>query len=277
MNNVTKRKHFAVPLLFVAFAMVLSAAPANSQDTGPLFTINHYWTYLVPEPITVSVPLLLQDQFGESQHNAMFLDRFAIPVNKNNEGIPDPRAHLSWWRLLDGTASPFRRVIVSNQFGVHELGVLDAEYLLAPAVKNPDPNGNGTDGGSGPGDPPMDDLDHYKCYKVLGPPVDTYVTLSDQFQFADGDALDPVYLCNPVEKTRLDDGRVFPIVKPTEHLVCYNILLPSTPGLGLVFRDQFIETQIPLDIIDLLCVPSEKEEVVQVDESSWGRVKSIYR
>ena len=103
------------------------------------------------------------------------------------------------------------------------------------------------------------------------------VTLGDQFQGGGGDALDPVYLCNPVEKTRLDNGVTFPIVKPTEHLVCYKLLFPSTPGFGLVFRDQFIQTQIILESVDLLCVPSTKEEVVQVEDRSWGKVKSIYR
>jgi len=277
MYNVTKRIHFAIPLFFVAFAMVLSAAPADAVDEDPIFTINHYWTYLVPEPITVSVNVLLMDQFGLSQHNALLLDRFAIPVDKNGEGIIDPIAHLSWWRFLDGTDSPFRRVVVTNQFGEHELEVFEAEYLLAPALKNPEPNGDEEDGGSGLGDPELGALDHYKCYKVLGPSTDRFVTLSDQFQLGEGDVLEPVYLCNPVDKIRQDTGGRFPIVKPTEHLVCYNLLFPASPVPGLIFRDQFAEAQIPLDVVDLLCVPSTKEQVVQVEDSSWGKMKSLYR
>jgi len=277
MYNDTKRKHIAVPLLFVAFAMVLSAAPADANDEDPIFTINHYWTYHVPEPnITVSVNVLLMDQFGLSQHNALVLDRFAIPVDKNNEEIPEPRAHLSWWRLVDGTDSPFRRVVVTNQFGEHELEVFEAEYLLAPALKNPDGGDPDPEDGA-TGDPELDGLDHYKCYRVEGASVDRVVTLSDQFQLGAGDALEPVYLCNPVDKIRQDTGGRFPIVKPTEHLVCYNLLIPPTPGPGLIFRDQFAEAQIPLDVVDLLCVPSTKEQVVQVEDGSWGKVKSIYR
>jgi len=277
MYNVTKRKHFAVPLFFVAFAMVLSAAPANSQDADPLFTINHYLPYFVPDPITVAAPLLLRDQFGESNHSALVLERFATPVDKNQEGIIDPLAHLTWWRLLDGTDSPFRRVVVTNQFGVEELGVFDAEYLLAPAVKNVNGGGTPDAGGSGPGDPALGDLDHYKCYRVEGLPLSHSVILDDQFQGAVGEVLAPLYLCNPVEKTHLDGTGNFPIHKPTEHLVCYQIGFPPLPGLSVFFQDQFIEIQVPLDFVDLLCLPSLKEEVVQVDESSWGKVKSIYR
>jgi len=276
MYNVTKRKHIAVSLFFVAFAMVLSTAPADAQNEDPIFTINHYWTYMVPLPLTVSVSLDLQDQFGDSQHNALLLDRFAIPVDKNGEGIIDPIAHLSWWRLLDGIDNPFRRVVVTNQFGEHELEVFEAEYLLAPAVKNPDPNGTTADAVPDPG-PDPDPLDHYKCYKVLGEQVDRPVTLADQFQLGSGNSLEPVYLCNPVKKSHIDVGIEFPIVKPTEHLVCYFLLFPGVPGMGLIFRDQFIEAQIPLGFVDLLCVPSTKDEVVQVDENSWGKVKSIYR
>jgi len=138
--------------------------------------------------------------------------------------------------------------------------------------------GGGTpDGAAGPGDPALGDLDHYKCYRVEGPPVEISRLLIDQFQGGFTDVLFPEYLCNPVEKTHLDVGTNFPILRPTEHLVCYQINFPPLPGLAVSFRDQFIETQVPLDFVDLLCVPSLKEGVVQVEDSSWGKVKSIYR
>ena len=276
MNNATKRINIAVPLIFVAFAMVLTAAPASSQDGDPIFSINHYLSYLTPPEITVAPSLLLRDQFGASNHSALVLERFATPVDKNHEGIVDPLAHLTWWRLLDGTDSQFRRVVVTNQFGVHELGVFDAEYLLAPAVKNSGDGGTPNDG-AGPGDPALDNLDHYKCYKVEGQLVNRSFSLADQFQAGPGLAFVPVYLCNPVEKTHLENGVVYPIIKPKEHLVCYQLELSPPIGIITFFQDQFFATQIPLDHADLLCVPSLKEEVVQVEDRSWGKVKSIYR
>lgn len=265
MNVATSRVRIVAPLFIVAFALVLSVAPASAQDERPIFTIDHYMTYQVP-PITLAVTLVLSDQFGESQHSALVLERFSIPANKNDEGIIDPRGHLSWWRLLDGTKSPFRRVIVRNQFGEFELGVKDAAYLLAPALKNPTAD-----------EPPIDGKDHYKCYDVEGSALDRNFTLNDQFQQGSGVVHIPLYLCNPVKKTHLEDGTTFHVVKPTEHLVCYELSYPSTGGLGLTFRDQFLLAQISLDVVDILCVPSEKDEVVQVEDSSWGKMKSLYR
>ena len=47
--------------------------------------------------------------------------------------------------------------------------------------------------------------------------------------------------------------------------------------MSTVFTDQFVQAPIDLDIVDILCVPSEKDEVVQVEDGSWGKIKSIYR
>ena len=52
------------------------------------------------------------------------------------------------------TSSPKRDVVVRNQFGEEVLQVLEAEYLLAPAIKNDDKAE----------EPPH--TDHYKCYQV---------------------------------------------------------------------------------------------------------------
>jgi len=278
MNNATKRICIAAPLIVVAFAVVLSAAPATAQDTDPIFTIDHYMTYLVIPPITLSVSLGLQDQFGESQHSALLLERFSTPADKNNEGIIDPSAHLSWWRLLDGIDNPPRRVVVRNQFGEFELDVLLAAYLLAPAEKNVAPNPGSPGSKSAPLDGPGTvGRDHYKCYDVVGESVEKMVSLDDQFQHGPADVLIPLYLCNPVQKNHLDGTGNFPILKPTEHLVCYELTFPSTLGLSTVFTDQFVQAPIDLETVDILCVPSEKDEVVQVEDGSWGKFKSIYR
>ena len=67
------------------------------------------------------------------------------------------------------------------------------------------------------------------------------------------------------------------ILKPKDHLVCYDIeLLPgSSPPIN--FEDQFTNSNTLLLDVNLLCVPSLKEEVVQVEENTWGKIKSIYR
>jgi len=232
-----------------------------------LFTINHYNAYDVIDAIVVDKSFILQDQFGTTTHNQIKLDFFSTPVIKNNESIPDPIAHLSWWRLLDGTFSPPREVIVRNQYGESSLSVFDAEYLLAPALKN-----------QGTGAPPLDDRDHYKCYRVEGAAPGDSVLLTDQFNAYGARVREPAYLCNPVEK-RLGNGQVFGVSKPDEHLVCYNLFLDfDVSGLPVMSTDQFFIGPLNLGKSRYLCVPSEKEEVVQVDEEkSWGKLKSIYR
>ena len=64
---------------------------------------------------------------------------------------------------------------------------------------------------------------------------------------------------------------------PTEHLVCYFIEFKSVGSFASGFVDQFQNNQFALNERKFLCVPSEKEEVVQTLEQTWGRMKSIYR
>lgn len=267
MNFATRKLHFALSVLVAALAISFAAVPASSQP-GTVFTINHYLVYndLVPSSISLPLPLLrLRDQFGESEHHDLIMDHLAFPVDKNNEGIPDPLAHLSWWRLLDGTSNPFREVVVRNQFGDQFLGVFNAEYLLVPALKNPDA-----------AEEPIKDRDHYKCYNVEGDLVPVDVSLAHQFFFGSAEVLNPAYLCNPVEKI-LPDGTVFKIVKPNEHLVCYQIQAPPLNNVAVLFQDQFIVELANFGEARWICVPSEKEEAVQVEDSTWGELKSIYR
>ena len=86
----------------------------------------------------------------------------------------------------------------------------------------------------------------------------------------------PAYLCNPTKKTHTD-GRVSEVNNPTEHLVCYAVDNESAGSLGGGFVDQFQQNQFDLIARKFLCVPSEKEEVVQIEGGTGGKVKSIYR
>ena len=158
-------------------------------------------------------------------------------------------------------------MVVRNQFGEMSLIVKDPEYLLAPASKNQSPQSP---------NPPGIVPDHFKCYQVEGGAPPFGVILTDQFGTYSAAIIKPVYLCNPVEK-ELQNGSIFFISKPNEHLVCYEINIPAPPGITLDFQDQFATETINLVHIPFLCVPSEKDEVVQVEDSSWGKMKSIYR
>ena len=45
----------------------------------------------------------------------MTLDKFANPVDKNGEGIPDTTLHQTWWEIDD--PQPVRAVEMANQLG----------------------------------------------------------------------------------------------------------------------------------------------------------------
>jgi hypothetical protein len=89
------------------------------------------------------------------------------------------------------------------------------------------------------------------------------------------EVLYPEYFCNPALKTHAD--KTYPIVNQELHLVCYQILPPEALGISVGVMDQFIMGGIVLEENNLLCVPSYKTGVVQVESSTWGEIKATYR
>jgi hypothetical protein len=106
--------------------------------------------------------------------------------------------------------------------------------------------------------------------------VNRDVTLTTQFGVEEVTVGEPVVFCNPAKK--IDRyGIVYDVVDPDYHLVCYKIDPPHLLGFPVVMWDQFLQEQVHLTHSQWLCVPSLKTDVVQVEESTWGRLKSIYR
>ena len=251
----------------LVIALAVSAAPlsdtAQAQLPGPL-TIDHYQVYPNEGGGFLSTFVILVDQFGESNHLAEAHNFFAVPANKNNEGINNPSLHYNWWSLSQGASpEPARRVVVQNQFGDFTLEVDQPRYLMAPALKNV------TAGGA--------QGDHYKCYDVIGAFVDVVVSIEDQYSSESAvQMLTARYLCNPAMKV-LEDGRRFPVSNPEEHLVCYSRGLGGVGNLFGISADQFGVWNLLLTNPKYLCVPSFKDEVVQTLEGTWGELKSTYR
>jgi hypothetical protein len=138
-------------MLVVSLGVVFGFGPARSQPP-PL--IDHYLIYQTLQPFTVAPgQVALTDQFGGYHPAPEFtMEAFGNPVDKNGEGILDPVAHLSVWRLMDIATDEFE-IGVSDQFGYSVWRVKDAVYLLLPALKNEG------------GEPPR--KDHYLCYRVV--------------------------------------------------------------------------------------------------------------
>lgn len=223
--------------------------------------IDHYKPYDIINGPVIPGPVTLTDQFGTTNHDILAMTRIATPVDKNGEGILDPRAHQTWWEFL--FPEPQRLVTAQDQFGEGEWFLGDSRFLIAPAIKNPQP-----------GDI-LPDLNHYKCYDAQGPFIGIPVQLGDQFEDINVFVLEGVLFCNPVEKIA-PGGELFPIVDPTAHLTCYLVDNLQQYGFEVFMWDQFIQAPVLIDRNDLLCLPAVKTQVIQPLSSEWYRIKALF-
>jgi hypothetical protein len=224
---------------------------------------NHYLVWDVPQVFTYTRQIELFDQFGLFQTNFVELDKFANPVQKNDEPIFNQMLHQTWW-LIDDPVEPCneRLVGLDNQFGRQDWYVSHGRYLVLPATKNT------------PGVPPPT-WNHYKCYEALGPALNITVVLTDQFGMHNFTLTDPAYFCNPCEKTV--DGIVYPIIENLPHLACYFLQGDWNPVTQpALLWDQFGEWQVTVEEPCWLCVPTLKLEVTPTEQNTWGQVKALY-
>lgn len=212
--------------------------------------LDHFKCYISRDLTSANEPVMLRDQFGPAQARVLTVLRFCNPVEKTTQDgtvtpIKDPNAHLAIYRISPQPLVP-RTVIVSNQFGdAQRLEVAQAAALAVPTKKDDH-------------DFPRN-LDHFLCYRARGQRIDEPVRLRDQFLLDRARVLDPIALCNPVEKTH--DGVVTPIQHPDEHLVCYTIRTQTPVARAVRADNQFGLETLNLGSADILCVPSKKQLV----------------
>jgi hypothetical protein len=139
----------AITLLLPSLASSEAAIPAE----------NHYKIYdEVATEIPAIIPIILRDQFGTVTIDVIQRIKFATPVSKDGSIIYDEKAHQSWFKIF--LAQPERDVLVTDQFGTNPWRLGNIAYLVAPAVKYPQPDDQ----------PPV--RNHYLCYDaVLAPTV----------------------------------------------------------------------------------------------------------
>jgi hypothetical protein len=238
------------------------------------------------EPRTVS----LTDQFETGSFDVTKPINLCNPADKNDEGLNDPVAHLEGY-VIKGPKHVRHNVKVENQLGELLLTTAKADRLLAPTAKSL----------TAPVEPlETTNVDHFKCYKVksikgdfctddshLNPggaceveedcggvedetsfclpnkfPKGLQVTVGDQFTDPPKvfDVKKPSRLCNPVDKE--GEG----IQHPDAHLMCYQVKpakeQPKHEGRSGVFvHTQFGPEQLDTVKEEMLCVPSEKEDL----------------
>jgi hypothetical protein len=209
----------------------------------------------IEAPNTVS---LLGQFDGKKEWRAALrtINYLGNPVDKNKEGIVNPKLHLVAYSIRAET-QPARIVWFTNQFAKEptkwQLG--QPAWLLVPAAKSL--NGK-------PGAPPV--ATHFVCYTVDGEKAfSRSVTLLDQFdklseRIETVEKLTPAYFCVPVQKRFKD--KVEKILDPHTHLAIYKIFPHDPPKnpIEAFTRDQFgAQDQIVLGP-ELLAVPSIKKK-----------------
>ena len=226
---------------------------SDGQEPKP----NHYKFWKV-KPIDASGSVVLMGQFDREKPwraNLLTVNYLGNPVDKNKEGIPNPKLHLLAYALRTDPQPP-RTVVLSNQFtreSVWKLG--QPALLLVPADKVL--HGE-------PGRPPAGD--HYVCYTVEGPdPFSRSVTLVDQFDVLRKktekvERLAPAYFCVPVQKKYKESTSK--IIDPATHLAIYKIFPPEplAQPITALTMDQFGGHKLQILGSEFLAVPSIKRK-----------------
>jgi hypothetical protein len=219
---------------------------------GPLGGVDHYKCYKTRLAESERQRVALTDQFMETESEVVRGLRLCNPVDKNSEGICDPTAHLSCYKIKEPRMDRVD-VIVENQFGTQALTVKRADSLCVPAEKDQIPS--------------QSNINHFKCYRVSKTRgaerfTSLEVELEDQFETKRTLVIKPSYLCNPVDKN--GEG----IVNAAGHLACYRIKdVPGQPKFQtrtVDVSDQFV-TSLGLRAVRgdcrasaFVCVPSTK-------------------
>ena len=240
-------------LVCAAFATALLAlttgAPADPHaSTAQTFRLDHFLCYRAAPSDFKARDVKLRDQFGRSQARVLRRTNLCNPVDKNNEGIQDRRAHLVCYTIK--RRNPFQRrdVAVTNQFVQdYRLRVVGPTHLCLPSAKSKREPRTAQE---------IPKLDHYQCYRVrpLKPFDPRDVRLRDQFGKVGARVGQVVQLCNPVSKNGGD------VRNARDHLVCHAIRPNERFDPLKVFITNQFETRSVLEAVrrERLCLPSSK-------------------
>ena len=180
-------------------------------------------------------------------------EQFCNAVDKNGEGILDPSAHLTCYKVGRPVSAVRPKVISTDQFGELELNVrkrrtqlcVPSQEIGVPADKKiaVDPS-----------------LDHFELYTAATAPGTTRfekreVDLEDQFLDETVELKKPVRLGVPTDKN--EEG----ISDPSTHLTCYSVKAPRFEKRDLEVANQFGQFRLTVKKPNMLCVPSSKQVV----------------
>jgi hypothetical protein len=195
----------------------------------------------------------LSNQFQERRVKLFRTEQFCNAVDKNGEGILDPSAHLTCYKVGRPVSAVRPKVISTDQFGELELNVrkrrtqlcVPSQEIGAPADKKL---------AAAPS------LDHFELYSAATTPGTTKfekleVELEDQFLDETVKLKKPVRLGVPTDKN--EEG----IIDPSTHLTCYSVKAPRFEKRDVEVVNQFGQFRLTVKKPKMLCVPSNKQVV----------------
>ncbi len=218
----------------------------------------------------------LVDQFEDKNFDVLKPKMFCNPAIKPelDAGVElATNPHYLSYKIKEGHRVPRherKMAEVQNQFGTMIVETFRPDRLMVPSGKSIDLAVPPAIPVSGP------KTNHYKCYTVRATGFESPgdIAVLDQFTDDDGKKLGivrPTRLCNPVEKTRSDDGVITPIIEDPnnefDHLMCYSV----KPGVGerlhkktkVLSNNQFREEELVLKRELEFCVPTKKTLLIE--------------
>ncbi len=231
--------------------------------------VNDFQCYPIkPEPRTRFQyrAIEIADQFGTRSARIARPFELCAPVSKQGEGIQDPEAHLTCYKLVTRQRDPWRLLGDIDQFTPGSDGTFFPENLIVgrgaelcfPAVKDcVDDDDRSCEGAL---EDVQQRLSHFQCYQARSLAEDPFVpgvlTLEDQFGLADSFVGSAIKHCNPLTAKAVDGGGLeelsvatFPEPEPGAasfweggedvHLKCYDVDSELRPNRTSVeIRDQ---------------------------------------
>ena len=266
-----QKKTVFLGCLAAALCLALTGPVAYGQAVPDS---THYWTWSLVDPIFIPDFVEAYDQFFPNFRplQNLQLRRLLNPVVKFHGPVPtpieDPNLHHTWYDVRP----PYlvdQQVRIFDQFYPNGFvtRVDTLAFMLVPALKDT----------VQPPSQPIPPANHYLCYRIAIPSPGVSVGLQDQFR-ADPNVFvySAEYLCAPCWKRH--NGVVYPPRDET-HLVFYEVNDPFPQRFPYI-RDQFINGRflVRQELKEYLVVPARKEHIsTDSKNSSWGRLKSIYR
>jgi hypothetical protein len=229
--------------------------PTATPTTPPTSGIDHFLCYKARrargEERFGKREVELSNQFQERRVQISKAEQYCNAVDKNGEGILNPAAHLTCYKVTRPVSVVRPRVNSSDQFGDLDLSVQRRRtQLCVPSQEMGEPADEALS--------LAPSLDHYELYRARtasGTPrfERRDVELEDEFIDETVELKKPVQLGIPTDKN--DEG----ITEPSTNLTCYSLRASRFEKRDVEVENQFGQFRLTVRKPNMLCVPSTEQ------------------